>query len=314
MTTRPFTDLDVRYDDQQTVLVVGDDGAAQGAARIAVDHADLRLIDAVGLDAAADRLIATANPDLIVIETAGAASDVADAALATIDTIARERDIDVIVAMTDDQVDLVAARIFGRHAQLLCAPTVADRVAALHWAGALRGHRLHDSNRDADDRLRQLNAEVARFAATLSRMAGDRDQPRIGQVRDRSIGFHSEPSSGPLHATDAGEVRDVIRSRRMRATHFTGDLFADPAWDMLLDLFAADLEQRRVSVSSLCIAAAVPGTTALRWIGAMVEAQLFHRYADPQDRRRAFISLSDGARDGMQRYFDAVRRAGLHPA
>jgi hypothetical protein len=44
----------------------------------------------------------------------------------------------------------------------------------------------------------------------------------------------------------------------MREQFFGPDLFADPAWDILLDLYAARLEQQRVAVSSLCIAAAVP--------------------------------------------------------
>jgi hypothetical protein len=313
--TNPFgTTDDIRYDDQQSVLVIGADAGTRDAARTAVDHADMRLIDAIGFEDAVARLTASANPDVIVVEIANAAPDLADTTLAAIDTIARERDIDVVVAMTDDQVDLVAARLFGRHAHLLCGPSVTERVAALRWAGGLRGHRLHDSARDTDERLRRLNAEVARFAETLSLLTAERDQPRIAQIRDTGPGFRAEPAGEPLTATRATDVRDVIRARRMRAAHFPDDLFADPAWDMLLDLFAAELEHRRVSVSSLCIAAAVPGTTALRWIGSMIEARLFDRYADPNDRRRAFISLSATARAGMQQYFHAVRRAGLSPA
>ena len=59
---------------------------------------------------------------------------------------------------------------------------------------------------------------------------------------------------------------------------------------MLLDLYAAELEGAQVSVSSLCIAAAVAPTTALRWIGRMTEAGLFVRQPDPFDRRRAFLA------------------------
>jgi hypothetical protein len=42
-----------------------------------------------------------------------------------------------------------------------------------------------------------------------------------------------------------------------RARFFQEELFADPAWDMLLDLLQAEIAQHRVPVSSLCIAAAV---------------------------------------------------------
>ncbi len=97
----------------------------------------------------------------------------------------------------------------------------------------------------------------------------------------------------------------------MRSAYFAEDLFADPAWDMLLDLFAAHLEGLRVSVSSLCIAAAVPPTTALRWITAMTDAGLLMRREDPSDRRRAFVALTAQAVAGMERYGQAVAKAGL---
>jgi DNA-binding MarR family transcriptional regulator len=111
---------------------------------------------------------------------------------------------------------------------------------------------------------------------------------------------------------DAKDVRDAIRSRRMRDQFFEpAGLFEDPAWDMLLDLFAAHLEGARVSVSSLCIAAAVAPTTALRWIGRMTGAGLFVRTPDPEDRRRAFIDLSDGAIAAIRDYCTAAKRQGL---
>ncbi|MCB2059102.1 MAG: winged helix DNA-binding protein, partial [Novosphingobium sp.] len=71
----------------------------------------------------------------------------------------------------------------------------------------------------------------------------------------------------------------------------------------LLDLTAARAEHTRVSVTSLCIASAVPPTTALRWVSQMSEAGLFERVEDETDRRRAFITLSEKAADAMARYF-----------
>ena len=94
--------------------------------------------------------------------------------------------------------------------------------------------------------------------------------------------------------------------RRRREAIVGLDIFAEPAWDMLLDLYAARLERQPVSVSSLCIAAAVPATTALRWIKTMTDAGIFLREADPQDGRRIFIALSDGANEAMARYFEAL--------
>ena len=103
----------------------------------------------------------------------------------------------------------------------------------------------------------------------------------------------------------------MIRARRLRARYFDEELFADPAWDMLLDLLQAEIAQHRVPVSSLCIAAAVPATTALRWIKTMTDAGLFRRRADPHDGRRVFIELSREASEGMRRYFGEVGAAAV---
>jgi len=105
-------------------------------------------------------------------------------------------------------------------------------------------------------------------------------------------------------------VRRIVRQRQLRARFFDGDLFGDPAWDMLLDLTAARAEHSRVSVTSLCIASGVPPTTALRWIAQMTEAGLFQRVEDETDRRRAFIALTDRAADAMARYFAELGSPG----
>jgi DNA-binding MarR family transcriptional regulator len=114
-------------------------------------------------------------------------------------------------------------------------------------------------------------------------------------------GSHTRTSRPPL--PDPRLLRRIIRQRQLRAQFFDGDIFADPAWDMLLDLAAARVEHTRVSVTSLCIASNVPATTALRWIGQMTDAGLFQRVDDQIDRRRAFIALTDKAADAMARYF-----------
>lgn len=105
---------------------------------------------------------------------------------------------------------------------------------------------------------------------------------------------------------DSALVRQIIRHRKRRDHFFGAGLFADPAWDMLLDLAAARVEHTRVSVSSLCIASGVPPTTALRWITQMIDAGLLRRVDDDSDRRRAFIELSDTATDAMARYFQSL--------
>jgi DNA-binding MarR family transcriptional regulator len=83
-------------------------------------------------------------------------------------------------------------------------------------------------------------------------------------------------------------------------------LFADPAWDMLLDLLHSELIYKRVSVSSLSLAANVPATTALRWIKLLVEQRLILRQPDPADGRRVFVELNPDVSKSLRQYFAEV--------
>ncbi|MEP6982450.1 MAG: MarR family winged helix-turn-helix transcriptional regulator [Sphingomicrobium sp.] len=115
--------------------------------------------------------------------------------------------------------------------------------------------------------------------------------------------------AGDVPPLSAETVRAVIRARRLRARYFREQMFADPAWDMLLDLLQAEIAQLRVPVSSLCIAAAVPTTTALRWLKTMVSQGIFIRRADPHDGRRVFVELAPWASQALRRYFAEVGQA-----
>lgn len=107
---------------------------------------------------------------------------------------------------------------------------------------------------------------------------------------------------------DNHQLADIARlcysRRRLRAKVFEDpDLFGEPAWDLLLDLFVAAREGKRVPVTSACIGAAVPTTTALRWI-AMLEARgLVVKENDANDARRVFVRLTEDADMRMADYF-----------
>lgn len=84
------------------------------------------------------------------------------------------------------------------------------------------------------------------------------------------------------------------------------DLCADPVWDMLLDLYSARLRGKRIGVTSLCLAAHVPPTTALRHIAILVERDYIIRSRDPDDARRILVQLTDKARLMLDRCLDAL--------
>lgn len=146
---------------------------------------------------------------------------------------------------------------------------------------------------NASERLRQLSEEVSRIAADLSRLS-------LG-TQQTSEEAGDQNGNGPALSPDA--VKHMLKARRLRDCYFDAELFADRAWDILLELLHAEICQKRVTVSSLCIAASIPSTTALRWIAAMTDQGLLRRKPDPLDRRRMFVELTAKASDAMRRYF-----------
>jgi DNA-binding transcriptional ArsR family regulator len=126
---------------------------------------------------------------------------------------------------------------------------------------------------DVVDRLTALASEIK---ARVDRMEDATARPIVSTPVD-------------LHAL----ARQIYRGRRDRDRVFGNTLFADPTWDMLLDLYANIGEKRRISVSSLCLASAVPATTALRHITILLEAGLVERSASETDNRLRFVSLTE---------------------
>ena len=150
------------------------------------------------------------------------------------------------------------------------------------------------------ERLLELSDQVSRIATTLARLSTDPDCPAPETLSDEAVANWENLGRS---------VTAVIQARRLRSHYFDEELFADPAWDMMLDLFRAELSQRRISTSSLCVAAAVPATTALRWIRAMTEKGLFVRHDDPFDGRRVYIELAPEVSEALRRYFGKIADA-----
>lgn len=151
------------------------------------------------------------------------------------------------------------------------------------------------SKKPAAEKFIGLKDEVSRIAKTLGRLSFDEVQ------RPKQL---SSVSSTPEVSSEA--IRAALDARRLRGSYFSSDLFADPAWDMMLELLLAELTDRRMTVTRLCAAAGVPGTTALRWLNNLVQRGLFVRRADPFDARRSFVELAPRASSMLRQYFRKI--------
>ncbi|TPG18618.1 hypothetical protein EAH87_11045 [Sphingomonas koreensis] len=135
--------------------------------------------------------------------------------------------------------------------------------------------------------------DAAEFAAALHAAAG------------RGVSYAEAKRTSQPKTCNGDAVRSArkyVKARRQRETLFPAGLFGDPAWDMLLALYIARADRRPVSISSACIAAAVPGSTALRWIGKLEASGLVVRRPDNADHRFTWLELSDGISEQIEHW------------
>ena len=133
---------------------------------------------------------------------------------------------------------------------------------------------------------------------------------RVGEleVRASEAGL-GPPSRGFSDDKLATLAIAIYRMRQHRQAYFDAALFAEPAWDMLLDLFINKVRGVRVSTTSLCLAASVPTTTGLRWLDQLVEQGLARRYTPLDDARLKLVEITSEGFRLMRRYVgDGVTR------
>lgn len=248
------------------------------------------------------------------------------ASLARLDMRVASAGAHLIVSTTLDALESVFSMLDQSDPQILVAPSRAERLVAVGRTLSQIGNaKVREMTEEDRLSLLYLSRQVDAIAHELDRLSGPHGQtaaaqPGLGDKAASAMDLgalrnSNLPDADGLNVLpDPGVVRQIISRRQARAKYFEGELFADPAWDMLLDLTAAEGEHKNVSVTSLCIAAMVPATTALRWIKQLVDCGVFQRKADPSDKRRAFIGLSDQSRAAMSRYFKEVHGPELEVA
>ncbi|KPP86647.1 MarR family transcriptional regulator [Erythrobacter sp. HL-111] len=301
------------------IAVLADDAARRSEMLGDLAGAGFRTIDGGALDALLDGPIVLLGDVVLIDCPAPGARQLA--ALARLDMRAAQSGARLVVATSLEALDDVFGTLDQCDPQILVAPGRADRVVAVGQVMAdIADPRVREMTEADRLSLLRLSQQVEAIASKLEGLSGgaahdrpDGDTATGEGARPVSDAAARQPSS-PARLYDSQKpplpdprmIRKIIAGRQARARFFDGALFADPAWDMLLDLTAAHGEGQRVSVTSLCIAAEVPATTALRWLKQMVDTGIFKRIADETDRRRAFIALTDRSIEAMSRYFAEV--------
>jgi DNA-binding transcriptional ArsR family regulator len=155
--------------------------------------------------------------------------------------------------------------------------------------------------------LEQLAATAQMLADGLV-AAAERGGP-AAQQRPRLQLVGVDDCGQAADSTLSARTRCYLRARRLREGLFPERIFADPAWDMLLDLYACRLEGTKVCVSNACMAARVPHSTALRWLDRLEEFGLVERHPDPVDNRRIYVELTEIAMWRIELWLKATFQA-----
>lgn len=178
-------------------------------------------------------------------------------------------------------------------------------------AAVPRGHEVGRLNMPQIDnkilanRLKALAAELVGISKTV-----DND----GLAGPPATFMFERPGAsgeGGEAVSAAGDGRDLAlavfaerlyQERRRRSRHFPPHLFAEPAWDILLDLFVNAVRKRAISITSACIAGGIPATTGLRWLGLLEKEGLLVRETSGDDARVTWVRLSDRGMQAVRAY------------
>ncbi|MGL3822348.1 JAB domain-containing protein [Sphingopyxis sp. R3-92] len=168
-----------------------------------------------------------------------------------------------------------------------------------------------EATRRLDQIGRSLDIEVIDHVVVTSAYAHhivNRDAIAGAPPETSSYVFRSRPSASPDAPVDmAYQNAKTAMRRRLLRQQLLGvpELFGDPAWEMLVDLFVHECERKRLSISALCVTSSIPMSSALRLAQRLCDAGITRRVPDPIDGRRTFIRLDTVIAHRMRAYFEA---------
>lgn len=148
----------------------------------------------------------------------------------------------------------------------------------------VQGKTVTLSGRDVED------------ATRLFRLLADLDQPAVGSHLPRVLHDRIHGERGKLEQ----RARQILDLRVRRAEKFGRAMFSEPAWEMLLILYASG--GARLTVTQLVKLSGASKATALRWMDYLADQGLIRRDTHPTDARRLFVFLTEKAERALDAY------------
>jgi hypothetical protein len=183
---------------------------------------------------------------------------------------------------------------------------LSDPFASQAFPEREQGPESERSLESEHDTLAGIAAKLVDIASQLKKAAATQAGTLFSALNEASA--YAPGDTAPFQRSALALARHAYALRRQRAAIFgSSDLFGEPAWDILLDLYIAQAEGKPVSVSSACIGSASPPTTGLRWLAVLTEQGLIARTADEQDQRRILVHLTARGLAAMEQFLALAR-------
>jgi DNA-binding MarR family transcriptional regulator len=152
------------------------------------------------------------------------------------------------------------------------------------------------------DELRRISRSAERLSRLL-KLACDRQvdgSSVIGLQRLTSdLSIAAEPASGDDLLALA---KSLLRALAEQPDFGARDIVFSPAWQLILELFVAQLEQKPVPVTNACLSLGTAQTTALRYLTDLERRGLIASISDPADGRRRLLRLTPQVESELRSY------------
>lgn len=104
-------------------------------------------------------------------------------------------------------------------------------------------------------------------------------------------------------------ARTLYGIRRKREAFIDPVLLGEPVWDILLNLYIAEHENRKTPTTKSCVGGAASQTTGLRALDRLEKLGYIERCNDEKDRRLTLVCLTAQGITTMDSYIASI--AGL---
>jgi DNA-binding MarR family transcriptional regulator len=103
------------------------------------------------------------------------------------------------------------------------------------------------------------------------------------------------------------KVRAALNDRARRREHLSSEFLTEPAWDIMLELYAFEILRHQPTVAELTGRINVPVSTAIRWMKALETDDLIGSNLRPYTDALVWVGLTSKGSDAMDAYFSASR-------